>query len=75
MFVTGNTELLNCRQCTPGYYCDGVGLTQETALCDPGYYCPEGQSTASPEEFTCPRGFKCPMGSAVALICPRGALD
>ena len=70
--MSGNTELPNCDDCTPGYYCDGTGLTVETALCDAGFYCPAGQSLPTPIDYICPRGFKCPMGSPDPVICPRG---
>ena len=72
MLVLGNTEEANCRPCTPGYFCDGVGLVRETGLCAPGFYCPEGQSTDSPQDYICPRGFECPVGSAEPLVCARG---
>ena len=70
--LQGNTEPANCMPCTPGYYCGGVGLIQESAMCDAGFYCPEGQSTASPGEYICPRGHQCPVGTAEPIICPRG---
>ena len=55
-----------------GYYCGGVGLTQESGECSGGYYCPSGQSTASPTSYSCPQGSYCPIGSPQPIMCPRG---
>lgn len=70
--TSGNTELVNCLPCTPGYYCSGTRLTKETNPCDDGFYCPGNMTTASPAEYICPRGFRCPQGSSAPIQCERG---
>ena len=39
---SGLRQVTDCSPCTPGYYCDGVGLTSPRGLCDPSFYCLEG---------------------------------
>lgn len=37
-----------CSPCSPGRFCDDVGLLAPTGLCDPGYYCTNGSYTSAP---------------------------
>lgn len=53
-----------CRNCTPGYYCDSPGESSPSGRCMAGYYCPVGSKTM--KEVDCPIGFHCPEG--IALI-------
>lgn len=69
---TGLMNATECRQCTPGYYCDGVGLVQPSSQCSAGFYCPSGQSTPTPDSFPCPKGHVCVRGTAVPLPCRSG---
>ena len=77
-FFTGSLWLLidsyrnetDCRDCTPGWYCDGSGLTVPRDLCAPGYYCTGGAKDANQHE--CPRGYKCPKGSPNPVPCEAG---
>ena len=42
------TGLAICHPCTPGHYCDVVGLTTPTSTCQAGYYCVLGASIPNP---------------------------
>ena len=44
---TGNGDVTDCQQCTPGYYCSDLGQFMVTNRCDAGYYCPGGERVAS----------------------------
>ena len=68
----GNIEVSQCLACTPGFYCDGAGLTAPRGECSAGFYCPENQTVPTPPTFKCPKGNRCPNGSAVPLPCPAG---
>jgi hypothetical protein len=67
--ATGNIALSNCEQCTPGFYCSSSGIT---GPCDPGFYCPAGQSSATPANYTCPKGHYCPGETGVPIQCQAG---
>lgn len=54
---TGATSRYNCSLCTPGYYCDSIGMINPTGYCQAGYYCPEGQSSPTPVQYYCPVGY------------------
>ncbi|CAC5381825.1 unnamed protein product [Mytilus coruscus] len=62
--------------CTPGYYCDNNGLSNETGLCSAGYYCNGGSSTPTPVGQAygdvCQMGQYCPIGSPSGTNCPPG---
>lgn len=60
----------DCRDCTPGWYCDGSGLPVPRGLCAPGYYC-TGRAK-DPNQHECPRGHKCPEGSPNPVPCEAG---
>ncbi|XP_021344324.1 signal peptide, CUB and EGF-like domain-containing protein 3, partial [Mizuhopecten yessoensis] len=72
---TGNTNVSDCKPCTPGYYCDSPGLIEENGMCDGGFYCPEGQTTATPSAYRCPMGDYCPQGSPAPVVCERGSYN
>jgi len=67
----GGTEEADCRACTPGNYCEGLGRSAETGACAAGYYCPDDdpQNTATPNAYECVRGRYCPAGSADERTC------
>ncbi|KAH3741464.1 hypothetical protein DPMN_048189, partial [Dreissena polymorpha] len=67
-----NEELLDCNNCTAGYYCNGTGLTAESGLCAPGYYCPGGQSSITPLGLECWPGHYCEEGVTIPVFCPNG---
>ncbi|PIK41162.1 hypothetical protein BSL78_21986 [Apostichopus japonicus] len=67
---TALQDVNDCFLCTPGYYCDGLALTEPTAVCEPGYYCPLGSSHG--KAVICPVGRYCPQGSASPQECPAG---
>ena len=56
--------------CTPGKYCQNVGLALPNNDCDPGYYCPNGST--SPKQVDCPVGHYCPTGSDLPEPCANG---
>ncbi|XP_071505045.1 uncharacterized protein [Diadema antillarum] len=68
---TGISTEEECFHCTPGFYCNGLGLVEPTAECDPGYYCPQGSSHA--KAVICPIGKQCPLGSAEPQDCIAGS--
>ena len=35
---TGNTQVTDCVDCTPGYYCETEGLIAPTGPCDEGIF-------------------------------------
>ena len=61
-------------ECTPGYLCDGNGVTAATVKCPVGYYCLKGSSTsnANGNKKSCPVGYYCIEGSAEPIPCPAG---
>ncbi|PIK35708.1 hypothetical protein BSL78_27464 [Apostichopus japonicus] len=67
---TALEDVNDCFLCTPGYYCDGLALTEPTADCEPGYYCPLGSSHG--KAVICPVGRYCPTGSDSPQECPAG---
>ena len=68
---SGKSEVHQCQNCTPGFYCQG-GSSNATGSCSEGYYCPEGTSSPTPASFPCPIGYQCPQGSATPQNCPPG---
>jgi hypothetical protein len=61
-----------CRDCDPGYFCNGTALTATTGPCDPGYYCPGGQSTPTPAEYVCWAGHQCVGANGLPERCDDG---
>lgn len=70
-----NTELRDCRDCTPGSFCAGTGNFAATNKCSPQYYCPGGQSTATPSEYLCTPGHFCKEGTAQPVRCENGTFQ
>ena len=65
-------DISACRNCTPGKYCNGSGLTKDDGDCDKGYYCPGGQSIPNPSKYQCKRGHYCKAGSYESTLCESG---
>ena len=66
-----------CTDCTPGYYCSGVGRTNESALCNPGFYCNGSSERPDPDGTQgwgneCSPGHFCPAGANVETACLAG---
>ena len=61
-----------CQSCTPGYYCNALGLTSPSAECNAGFFCPGGQSSPVPAEYICPLGHFCVVGSPSPQPCLPG---
>lgn len=53
---TNLSHFSQCLPCTPGFYCEGHGLTQPMGPCDGDVYCPAGSTNACPFNVTCPIG-------------------
>ncbi|XP_062603182.1 uncharacterized protein LOC134264959 [Saccostrea cucullata] len=70
---TGNDDVSDCKQCTPGSYCDGSGNVVPDGLCSQGYYCPGGQDSATPTGYNCTQGHFCPEGSSSPQRCASGS--
>ena len=71
------TNVSECQDCTPGYYCEVPGLSAPTNLCDAGFYCSGASDSASPPAVTatggpCPVGKYCEVGTSVPQDCPAG---
>ena len=54
--ITGISNITECVSCTPGYYCDELGLIEPYKTCNAGYYCPVG----SKNQVECDKGYYCP---------------
>ena len=76
---TGISNVSECMQCLPGYYCDTEGLMEPSGLCVSGYYCSSGALTATPIDILteggdiCPPGHYCPRGTAIPIPCNAGS--
>ncbi|EDV28435.1 uncharacterized protein TRIADDRAFT_51343 [Trichoplax adhaerens] len=73
--VDGITHESACKNCTPGMYCSGSGLTQPSAYCYGGYYCASGSKTPTPSGEggnKCVAGEICIEGSTGPQKCPGG---
>lgn len=77
-------DAAGCTACKSGFYCDELGLTEETLdarnkQCDAGYFCTEGSETPYPEDGTsgnkCPVGHYCPTQSSEATECAAGTYE
>ena len=71
---------LDCTLCSPGKYCDTIGLTEPTGDCDAGYYCIEGATSAAPVDDLprgdiCTAGGFCAAGSSQSQACPEGQFN
>nr|XP_055052406.1 zonadhesin isoform X1 [Misgurnus anguillicaudatus] len=71
------SELDQCQNCTPGFYCSESGLRAVSGPCLPGFYCSEGSPTAAPVSAVfgdvCPPGHYCEIGSPVPTPCALGS--
>lgn len=70
--VTGGKTILDCFNCTKGYYCAGYGNDKPSGPCDPGYYCPSGMSVQNPPQYTCPVGHFCIGNNFEPVRCLSG---
>ena len=70
-----NTELADCRDCTPGSFCAGTGNFAPTDECAANYYCPGGQGTATPGEYLCTAGHFCKVGTPQPVRCENGTFQ
>ncbi|CAN0327981.1 unnamed protein product, partial [Hapterophycus canaliculatus] len=50
--ATSLTNITMCSVCTPGWYCETVGLDEPTDECDEGYYCGGGATVANPDSMS-----------------------
>ncbi|XP_070551431.1 multiple epidermal growth factor-like domains protein 6 [Ptychodera flava] len=66
----------DCLQCSPGKFCNGTGLSDESGLCYEGFYCMGGASSPAPRDGVtgdiCPPGSYCEAGSPGHTFCPNG---
>jgi hypothetical protein len=46
--ATGLRKLEDCQMCSPGFYCDGYGLSAPRGQCSPGYFCLSGSNSSTP---------------------------
>jgi hypothetical protein len=47
---TSSTSSSDCHDCTPGFYCEGIGNKFPSGQCFEGYYCTGGASTPTQHE-------------------------
>ncbi|GMH73236.1 hypothetical protein TL16_g06129 [Triparma laevis f. inornata] len=85
---TGLRQIEDCSPCSPGYFCDGMGLPHPRGPCDPGYYCLHGSYTSAPHApgsptvsepssvgGLCPAGGYCPIGFSYPAPCASGTYN
>ena len=53
---TGNDDISDCLECTPGKYCAGGGNYVPDDDCAAGWYCPGGQDDPRPTGYNCTLG-------------------
>ncbi|OAF72051.1 hypothetical protein A3Q56_00182 [Intoshia linei] len=72
--VTGLKISTECKLCTVGKYCEGVGNVGPTGDCAEGYFCESGVFSKKPyiNGGFCKVGFYCPLGSSFAFKCTAG---
>lgn len=66
----GKTSILNCQNCTGGYYCPLQAMTEVIFKCMQGYYCPSG--SIHNDTISCTLGHYCESGSPRPIPCPAG---
>lgn len=71
--ITGLRNISECIPCSPGYFCQSLGLTLPEGICASGFYCPLRSSNSQQE--ICPEGFFCPEGSSHPYPCPVGTFS
>lgn len=66
---TGLTAENDCFDCTAGWACVGLALTEPNVLCEAGYFCQGKAKTPAPLDTItgdrCPEGHYCPEGSGM----------
>ncbi|OAF70026.1 hypothetical protein A3Q56_02216, partial [Intoshia linei] len=62
----------DCSPCTPGMYCETVGLTAPTGACASGYFCTGSDTSKNPILSKCPVGYQCPLQSSSKNKCVAG---
>ena len=66
----GGEEKGDCRECTPGKFCNASGLREPVDDCLPGFYCPAG--SISNKQSGCDEGYYCVGGKGFQEPCPSG---
>ncbi|RLN86843.1 hypothetical protein BBJ28_00010856, partial [Nothophytophthora sp. Chile5] len=71
------TNMTECQDCTPGFFCDSVGLVAPAGLCAAGSFCPPRSEnafgkTADSDTHVCPAGAYCLKGTYLPNPCPAG---
>lgn len=70
------TDLIDCLQCDPGFFCNITGSDSLAGPCDEGFYCIGGANSSAPRDGItgdiCPAGSYCPQESSQHLYCPNG---
>ena len=70
-----NQDSSSCEDCSPGMYCNELGITEPSGNCSEGYFCPgnsSSQVSPTPTNNACPRGHFCPEGSSLPRLCYAG---
>ena len=74
---TGGQSLNDCTPCTPGRFCESVGLTAVSGKCNAGFYCIFSAKSSSPSDGItgdiCPVGNYCPEGTSLPITCDAGS--
>ncbi|XP_038155551.1 uncharacterized protein LOC119792815 [Cyprinodon tularosa] len=78
--ITNAVSKEDCQPCSPGYYCDSVGLSAPSGKCWKGFFCAEGADRPDPpfkdnRGGPCPKGYYCSGGSAAPQPCPLGTIS
>lgn len=68
---TGLKDEDGCLDCTAGWACVGLALTEPNVLCQAGYYCQGRAKTPTPLDTItgdkCPEGYYCPQGQGIII--------
>ena len=72
--VTGGHNRTACVACTPGFYCQGHGLSAPTGPCAPGYYLPHRLPGCSVQQQPVPRQLRSSDPVRHGTVCLRGHL-
>lgn len=71
--ITKGMSINDCFNCTPRYYCQGVGLTEVTGPCAERYYCPGGNKVKDPHQYFCTIGHFCPGETSEPIPCQNNS--
>lgn len=80
---TGQRSAGDCTPCSPGFFCETLGLISPSGPCASRHFCLGGVSTRTPNASSthlgvgglCPLGHACPEGTAFPVPCQEGTIS